>query len=102
MTKPSCRYIVKARAAYPKDGSEEIEFVATERAFENEHPIIAREEAFEFRNTILASLFDDCGINIDELGWDSTNKLFHNISEREIRKLINPYLEPDKKVKRQY
>jgi len=92
---PTCKYVVKVRAAYWNIKTDENEFIATIKEFEDENPILAREKAFEYRNLIIAGLFDNLGLDLDKFGWDVTNKTFNNLSEREIRKLINPYLEPD-------
>lgn len=35
------------------------------------------------------------GLTEEEIGWNSSTKRIENLSEREIRKLLNPYLEPE-------
>ena len=95
MKRPECRYIVKARYAYTNSQTKKIEFKAKEERFEKDNPILAREAAFGYRNLVLSTLLDDIGYNLDDLGWNLEEKSFKNLSERELRKLINPLLEPE-------
>lgn len=97
MNKHICSYVVKARTAYTNKQTNEIEFRVVERNFENENPILAREAAFIFRNEFIHGMLIVIGLTDDEIGWNSSTKRIEKLSDREIRKLINPYLEPEGK-----
>lgn len=96
MNKPTCHYIFLARTAFRNVETGDIEFNVNEKKFENENPILAREAAFAHRNTFLRGMLTEgIGLSEDEIGWNSSEKKVEKLSEQEIRKLINPYLEPE-------
>ena len=97
MNTQTCSYVVKARTAYPNKQTNEIEFRVVEKIFENENPILAREAAFTFRNEFIYGMLIIIGLTDDEIGWNTSERRIENLSDREIRKLINPYLEPEGK-----
>lgn len=98
MNRPTCYYIVKARTAFKNNQTNEIEFKAIEKKFENENPILARESAFIFRDEFLYGILSFAiGLNDEEIGWNPSERRIKKLSDREIRKLINSYLEPDNK-----
>jgi hypothetical protein len=88
-------YVVKARTAFHNHQTGEIEFRARIKKFESENLLEARKLAFNFRNEFIYGLLT-LGLELseEEIGWNSQTKEFSNISEREIRKLLNPFLEP--------
>jgi hypothetical protein len=49
MNKPTCHYVLLARTALKNPHSGDIEFNVDEKKFENENPILAREEVFAYR-----------------------------------------------------
>jgi hypothetical protein len=91
-----CHYIVKARTVFHNKKSGEIEFRARVKVFENSNLIEARKEAFEFRNEFIYGLLA-LGLNMtdEEIGWNSVTKQIENLSDSEIRKLLNPFLDYD-------
>ena len=93
--KLECYYVVKARTAFHNTETDEIEFRARIRTFENKNLIEARKAAFEFRNEFICGLLT-LGLSLteEEIGWNSQTKKIEKLSDREIRKLLNPYLEP--------
>ncbi len=95
MNKPSCHYLLKARTAFYNSRNNEFEFKAIERKFEDESPILAREAAFKFRNEFIRGMLALIGKTDDEMGWNKSESKIEKLSDREIRKLINPYLEPE-------
>jgi len=96
MNKPTCHYNFLARTALKNTISGEIDFKVTERKFEKENPILAREDVFKYRNEFIRGMLTEgIGISEDEIGWNSSEKKIEKLSEREIRKLINPFLEPE-------
>jgi hypothetical protein len=96
MKKPNCHYVFLARTALRKAVSGNIEFNVVEKRFENENLILAREAAFIYRNNfLLGMLTEGIGISEDEIGWNSSEKKIEKLSDREIRRLINPFLEPE-------
>lgn len=90
-----CYYVVKARTVFHNQETDEIEFRARIRKFENKNPIEARKKAFEFRNEFIYGLLT-LALNFPEekIGWNSQTKEIEKLSDREIRKLLNPLLEP--------
>lgn len=90
-----CFYVVKARTVFHNTETNEIEFRARVRKFENENLIEARKAAFEFRNEFIYGLLT-LGLNFteEEIGWNSLTKEIEKLSERKIRELLNPLLEP--------
>lgn len=95
MGKPKCYYTVKARTAYKNENTGEIEFKAIERRFQHEEPIQARKEAFKFRNEFIYGMLIGIGLSENQIGWDRKNRVIRNISDRDIRKLLNPYFEDE-------
>ncbi len=96
MNKPTCHYVFLARTALRNAVSGEIEFKVNKRKFENENPILAREAVFAHRNEFLRGMLTEgVGISEDKIGWNPSEKKIENLSEREIRKLINQFLEPE-------
>src|SRR5450755_2561307 len=95
MSKPTCHYLLIARTAFTNAETGEIEFKAVERKFENENPILAREAAFTFRNEFIYGMLTAIGLSDEEIGWNNSERKIGKLSEREIRKLINEYLEPE-------
>jgi len=91
-----CFYVVKARTAFHNTKTGEIEFKARIKKFENENLIEARREAFEFRNVFIMGLLT-FGLDLTEeqIGWNSQTKQIENLSDRDIRKLLNPFFEKD-------
>jgi hypothetical protein len=91
-----CYYIVKARTAFHNSETGEIEFRARVKKFENPNPIEARKAAFDFRNEFICGLLT-LGLQKTEAetGWNSETKEIENLSDREIRKLLNPMFEKD-------
>lgn len=99
MEDPKCHYIVKARTAYKNQNSGEIEFRAIERKFEDLKPIVARKQAFKFRNEFIYGMLVGIGLNDNQIGWDNLNREIRNLSDREIRRLLNPYFENETESK---
>ncbi len=96
MNKPDCHYIFLARTALRNAANGELEFNVIEKKFEHENPILAREAAFAYRNEFLRGMLTEgIGISEDEIGWNPSEKKIEKLSEREIRKVINPFLEPE-------
>jgi hypothetical protein len=91
-----CNYVVKARIAFPNHKTGEIEFRARVKKFESLNPIEARKAAFDFRNEFICGLLT-LGLNMTEedIGWNSETKKIENYSDKEIRKLLNPYFEQE-------
>lgn len=91
-----CFYVVKARTAFFNNKTGEIEFRAREKIFENENLIEARRAAFDFRNEFICGILTE-GLNLteEEIGWDSLTKEFKNLSDRKIRKMLNPFLDQE-------
>ncbi len=94
-----CYYIVKARTAFHNSESGEIEFRARIKKFEDPNPIEARKAAFEFRNEFIYGLLT-LGLQKteEEIGWNPESKEIENLSDEEIRKLLNPMFEQDNSV----
>ena len=101
--KLECYYMVKARTAFHNTKTDEIEFRARIRKFENKNLIEARKAAFNFRNEFISGLLT-LGLNLteEEIGWNSQTKEIENLSDREIRRLLNPYLEPQSDYSKHY
>lgn len=96
MNKPKCHYIFLARTALRNAVSGSIDFNVVEKEFKDDNPIIAREAVFAYRNEFLRGMLTEgVGISEDEIGWNPYEKKIEKLSEREIRKLINPFLEPE-------
>lgn len=93
MENTKCYYIVKARTALKNSITDAIEFKAIERKFEDSNPIVARKEAFKFRNEFIYGMLIGIGLGDKEIGWDSKNRKIENLTDRQIRKLLNPYFE---------
>lgn len=91
-----CFYVVKARTAFHNTKTGEIEFRARVKKFDKANPIEARKEAFDFRNEFIYGLLT-LGLNLseEEIGWNAQTKQIENLSDREIRKLLNPFFEKD-------
>lgn len=91
-----CFYVVKARTAFHNSETGEIEFRARVKKFENINPIEARKAAFKFRNEFICGLLT-FGLQKteEEIGWNSQTKEFENLSDRQVRKLLNPMFEKD-------
>lgn len=99
MNKPTCNYVFLARTAFRDVVNGDIKFNINEKKFENENPILAREAVFAHRAEFLRGMLTEgIGKNEDEIGWNSSEKKIEKLSEKEIRKLINPFLEPEDKV----
>lgn len=91
-----CHYIVKARTAFHNNKTGEIEFRARIKKFEHENPIVARNAAFNFRNEFICGLLT-LGLDMTEeqIGWNPLTYQIENLTDREIRKLLNPFFEKD-------
>jgi len=91
-----CYYIVKARTAFHNNKSGEIEFRARIKKFEDKNPITARKAAFNFRNEFICGLLT-LGLDMTEeqIGWNPVTKQIANLTDRELRKLLNPFFEKD-------
>lgn len=91
-----CYYVVKARTAFHNSETGEIEFRARVKKFENQNPIEARKAAFDFRNEFICGLLT-LGLQKteDEIGWNSYTKQIEKLSDKEIRRLLNPIFEKD-------
>jgi hypothetical protein len=91
-----CYYVVKARTAFHNSETGEIEFRARVKKFENENPIEARKAAFDFRNEFICGLLTlALEKTEEEIGWNSYTKQIEKLSDKEIRRLLNPFLEQD-------
>lgn len=88
-----CHYIVKARTVLTNSDTGEIEFRTVERKFEDEKPILAREQAFQFRNEFIYGMLNSIGMLDKEIGWNEKERRIERLSEREIRKILNPYFD---------
>jgi hypothetical protein len=88
-----CYYVVKARTVLTNQDTGEIEFRTVERKFENEKPILAREQAFQFRNEFIYGMLNSIGMSDKEIGWNETERRIERLSEREIRKILNPFFD---------
>jgi len=88
-----CCYFVKARTAVVNSESGELEFKAVEKKFEDINPIIARENAFKFRNEFLYGILTDIGLDDKEIGWNFSERRIERLTDRDIRRYISPYLE---------
>lgn len=95
MVKPQCHYSVKARTAYKNERTGEIEFNAIEKQFHNDDPWIARKEAFKFRNEFIYGMLVGIGLNDNQIGWNRRTREIENLSDRQIRELLNPYFEDE-------
>ena len=96
MNQPECSYIVKSRAAFLNNETGEVEFLASEKKFTNKSPILAREEAFRYRNLIIAGMIDTgTDYNLYDLGWDEFTCAFTKATDRELRKILNQFFPPD-------
>ena len=96
-----CQYLFLARTAIRNAETKEIEFKAIKEIFENENPILAREAAFAFRNKFIYGILSlGLGLTDEEIGWNFTDCKIEKLSEREIRKLLNPYLEQEEETDR--
>jgi hypothetical protein len=91
-----CYYVVKARTAFHNSDTGEIEFRARVKKFEDQNPIEARKSAFDFRNEFICGLLT-LGLQKTEaeIGWNSYTKQIEKLSDKEIRSLLNPFLEHD-------
>lgn len=91
-----CYYIVKARTAFHNNKTGEIEFRARIKRFEDENPILARNAAFNFRNEFICGLLT-LGLDMTEeqIGWNPLTKQIENLTDRDVRKLLNPFFEKD-------
>lgn len=96
-----CFYVVKARTAFHNTKTGEIEFRARIKKFEDVNPIQARIAAFNFRNEFICGLLT-LGLDMTEeqIGWNPQTKQIENLSDREIRKLLNPFFEKDNTEKK--
>lgn len=91
-----CHYEVKARTVFHNNQTGEIEFKARVKKFASPRLIDARKKAFEFRNEYIYGLLTlGLGLTDEEIGWNYVTKQFSNLSDRELRKLLNPIFEKD-------
>jgi hypothetical protein len=88
-----CNYKVKARTVLTNSETGEIEFRTVERNFENDMPILAREKAFQFRNEFIYGMLISIGMSEKEIGWNEKERRIERLSERDIRKILNPYFD---------
>src|ERR1039458_3269392 len=90
MDKPTCYYLVKARIAILNKITSKIEFQEFTHKFENEDPFLAREAAFDDYDSYIHSLLLGQGLSEEET---------ENITDRDIRKILNPYVDPKTSTK---
>ncbi len=90
MNQQKCYYILRARIVFQNAISGELDFQNIEHKFENANPIIARQAVFnDFDNYIHGLL----------LGIGLTESEIKNISDKEIRKSLNSYIDPKTSAK---
>lgn len=85
MDKPKCYYILRARIVFQNAITGRLDFQNIEHKFDNENPIIAREAVFNDFDNYIHSLL---------LGIGLTDSEIENISDKEIRKSLNSYVDP--------
>jgi len=87
-------YVVKARTVFHNQNTNEIEFRATIKKFENQNPIEARKAAFNFKNQFIRGILTE-GLHMteEEIGWNPNTKQIEKLTDREIRKLLNPFFD---------
>jgi len=87
-------YVVKARTVFHNQNTNEIEFRATIKKFEDQNPIDARKAAFNFKNQFIRGILTE-GLHLteEEIGWNPNTKQIEKLTDREIRKLLNPFLD---------
>jgi len=85
MSKQTCHYIVRANIVLPNKYIGEIVFQNIEHQFSNENPILAREAAFDYYDSYIHGLLLGIGLTDDEV---------INITDRDVRTLLNPYIDP--------
>ena len=90
MYKPRCNYFFKARLVIYNKKNLVPEFIEYSKQFENENPIIARESVFNYYLDFIHGLLLNQGLSEKEI---------ENISDREIRKILNPYIDPKTSTK---
>ena len=69
----------------PNKNIGEIVFQNIEHQFSNENPILAREAAFDYYDSYVHGLLLGIGLTDDEV---------INITDRDVRTLLNPYIDP--------
>jgi hypothetical protein len=74
---PKCSYTVFVRYRQQKENSNEVEFLGSLRVFQEhpENPILDRESAFKFRDTIIESLLDVINIDASQLSENAKRDL---------------------------
>ena len=87
-----CSYKVKARTLIKNDKTGEIQFKTFEKDFRNQNPILAREEAFKVFHEYLYGLLVTLGFTDREIGWNQEERRIERISNREIRRILSPFL----------
>jgi hypothetical protein len=90
MNTTNCYYLFKARLAIFNKVSSETEFIEYAMEFENENPIQAREAVFNYYDSFIHGLL---------LGQGLKEKEIETISDKEIRKILNPYIDPQTSTK---
>jgi hypothetical protein len=92
MTQQECYYSLRARIVFQNAITGQLDFQNIEHKFENENPIVAREAVFNDFDNYIHGLLLGIGVTENEL---------KNISDKEVRKLLNSYIDPktSRKVK---
>lgn len=90
MNKQKCYYVLRARIVFQNAITGELEFQNIEHKFENENPIIAREAVFNDYDNYIHGLL---------LGMGLTESEIKNISDKEVRKSLNSYVDPKTSTK---
>lgn len=90
MNQQKCYYILRARIVFQNTLTGDLDFQNIEHKFENENPILAREAVFNNFESYVHSLLLGIGLEDNEI---------ENISDKEIRKLLKPYIDPKTSTK---
>lgn len=85
MDKAKCYYQLRARIVFENALTKQIDFQNIEHKFSNENPIVAREAVFNDFDNYIHSLL---------LGIGLTDNEINDISDKEIRKYLNSYIDP--------